>query len=249
MPDEGVAHGHAVAGDDLQHAGREHLLRELDEAQHRQRRLLGGLDDLHVSGGERRAHLPHRHEQRVVPRADPGDDAEGLAPDHRRVAGLVLARRLALQVPRRAREETKVVGHHAGLVDRDPPRLADVQRLEPRELLGVLVDHVGEREQERHAVLRRLVAPLDPRLLRGLDCAVDVRAPSARHLGDHLAGRRVDHLHRLAGGRLDPLAADEHLVLRHGNAHGLSSSLVTALRGERTTGRTGSDQRADPTVR
>ena len=52
--DERVADRDAVAGDDLQDAGRDHLLRELDEAQHRQRRLLGGLDDLDVAGGERR---------------------------------------------------------------------------------------------------------------------------------------------------------------------------------------------------
>ena len=143
----------------------------------------------------------------------PGDDAERLAPDHRRVALDVLGRGLALEVARRAGEEAQVVGHHAGLVDGDPPRLADVERLEPRELLGVLVDDVGELEEELHAVLRRLPLPLVPRLLRRVDGPLDVLGSPARHLGDDLAGRRVQHLHRLARRRVDELAADELLLL------------------------------------
>ena len=55
MPHEAVADRDAVAGHDLEDARREDLLRELDEAQHRERRLLGRLDDLDVAGGERRA--------------------------------------------------------------------------------------------------------------------------------------------------------------------------------------------------
>ena len=55
MAYERVADRHAVAGHDLEHARREDLLRELDEAQRGQRRLLGRLDDLDVAGGERRA--------------------------------------------------------------------------------------------------------------------------------------------------------------------------------------------------
>ena len=219
VPHEPVAGGHAFARDDLQDALREDLLRELDEPQDGQRRLLGGLDDLDVPCGERRPHLPDDHEQRVVPRGDARDDPERLAPDHRRVALDVLRCRLPLEVPRRAREEAEVVGHHARLVDGDPPRLADVERLEPRELLRVLVDHVRELQQQLHAVLRRLVAPRLPGLLGGLDGAVDVLLPGLRHLGDHLAGGRVEHLHRLARQRVHELAVDEHLLLAHRNAH------------------------------
>ena len=79
----------------------------------------------------------------------------------------------------------------ARLVLRHPPGLADVERLEPRELLGVLVDDVGEREQELHAVLRRLVPPLDPGLLGRRDGALGVLGRAARHLRDHLAGGGV----------------------------------------------------------
>ena len=219
MPYQAIAGRNAVPGHDLEDALREDLLRQLDEAQHRQRRLLGRLDDLDVAGGERRAHLPDHHEERVVPRRYPGDDAERLAADHRGVALDVLGGGLALEVPRRAGEEAKVVGHQARLVDGDPPGLADVPRLEAGELLGVLVDHVGEPEQELHPVLRRLLAPGLPRPLGRGDRAVDVLLPGPRHLGDDLARRRIQHLHRLAREGVDELAVDEHLLLRHRNAH------------------------------
>src|SRR6266566_3592885 len=69
-----------------------------------------------VASGERGRQLPDRHHQRVVPRGDPADYPERLAPDHRGVAAHVLARRLALEHTCRAREETDVVGRHGHLV-------------------------------------------------------------------------------------------------------------------------------------
>ena len=130
MAHERVADRLAVAGHDLEHARREDLLGELDEAEHRQRRLLGGLDDLDIARGERRAHLPDRHEEWVVPRADARHDPERLAPNERRVALDVLRRRLALEVPRRAGEEAEVVRHDPGLVARPQglPTFADSSR-------------------------------------------------------------------------------------------------------------------------
>ena len=237
---ERIADGNSVAGDDLEHSGRNDLLRELDEAEHREGCLLGGLDDLDVSGRERRSDLPDRHVQRVVPRADAGDDPERLAPDHRRVALHVLAGRLPLQVPGGAGEEPQAVRHRARLVDRDPPRLADVLRLEPRELLGVLVDDVREREEKLHPILRGLPLPLAPRLPRSSDRLLDVLLRSPRHLGDDLAGRRVQDLHRLARRRVHELAAHEHLLLGYRNAHttsgpGISAERIAAAR-DATTG-------------
>ena len=71
--------GVAVARDDVQDAGRDAgLERELAEAQRAERRLLGRLEDDRAAGGERRADLPRRHQQREVPRDDLPDDADGL---------------------------------------------------------------------------------------------------------------------------------------------------------------------------
>ena len=49
--------------------------------------------------------------------------------------------------------------------------------------------------------------------------AVDVLLAGLGHLGDHLAGGGVQDIHRLARERVDELAADEHLLLAHRNAH------------------------------
>src|SRR5919204_209268 len=61
--------------------------------------------------------------------------------------------------------------------------------------------------------------PLGQRLLCRLDGPIDVGLGAARNLGDRLAGGRVQHLHRAALDGLDPLAADEVLVLRGRYAH------------------------------
>ena len=204
--------------------GRHDVLRELEEAQRRQWRLLGRLEDLDVAGGERRAELPDHHHQRVVPGRDPGHDAERLAADDRRVALDVLGRGLALEVARRAGEEAEVVDREGDLVHGDRGRLADVLGLELPQLLGVLLHDVREREQELHPVLRRLRPPLVPGVARGVDRPLGVLRRAARHLGDDLAGRRVQHLHRLAVGRVHPFAADEVLVLRHRHSHLTTSS-------------------------
>ena len=109
---------------------------ELRDAQHAQRRLRVRLEDDRAAGRERGRELPGRHQQRVVPRHDLGGDADGLlqrveeqrAADRSRAAG---DRR------DRGRVEAEVLGGTCdlGLDGRD--RLADVARLELRELLAV----------------------------------------------------------------------------------------------------------------
>src|SRR6266516_875813 len=219
VPHERVSDGDTVAGDDLEHARWDVFLRELYKPKQGQRRLLGGLDDLDVAGGERRTDLPDRHVQRVVPGADSGDYPERLAPDERGVALDVLARRLALEIASGACEEAKTVRHRRRLVLRDPPRLPDVRGLEPGELFHVLVDDVREREQELHPVLRGLPPPVGPGMLGNFDRALDVLGARAWNLGDRLAGGRVENLHRLAARGLDERTADELLLLHDRDAH------------------------------
>ena len=188
---------------------------ELGEAEQRERRLLGRLQHLDVACRERRRELPDRHHQRVVPGRDPADHAQRLAPDHRGVAAHVLARALALEQPRRAGEEAQVVDHDRHLVARVGERLADVRRLDFGELVGVLLEHARQLEQHRGALARGRIEPLRQRLLRRLDRRVDVLGRAPRNLGEHLLGRRVQHLHGLAGGSLRPAASDENPLRAH----------------------------------
>ena len=58
-------------GDDVEHAaGQAGLLEDLRQREHRQRRLLGGLDDHRAAGRDGRADLARAHRQREVPRRD-----------------------------------------------------------------------------------------------------------------------------------------------------------------------------------
>ncbi len=213
-----LADGNAVAGDDVEHARREHVLRELGEAEQRERCLLGRLQDLDVARRQRGRELPDRHHQRVVPGCDPAHDPDRLAAQHRRVAPHVLARGLPLRQARCAREEAQVVRADRDLVASVGQRLAHVSRLEGRYLLGVLVEHVRQPEQHLGALGRRRLEPLRQRPLRRRHGPVDVLCRPARNLGDRLAGRRVQHLHRRTVGRVDPLTADEVLVARNSHA-------------------------------
>ena len=167
----------------------------------RQRRLLGGLEDLDVAGRERRPQLPDGHHQRVVPGRDPRDDPERLAPDDRRVALDVLAGGLALERARGAGEEAEVVGRERHLV---AARSTSACR---RSATRAASAPPRARRSGRRASAAARSGPSassstsPPSAFFGrLDRALDVRGGAARHLGDRLAGRRVQHLHRLAAG-------------------------------------------------
>jgi hypothetical protein len=70
--------GFAVPGYDVDHAGRHTgLEHQLAEAQRRQRRFLGRLEDNGATRGEGRADLPYRGTERTIPGNDRADDADG----------------------------------------------------------------------------------------------------------------------------------------------------------------------------
>ena len=204
------AAGLAVAGDDVERAGREELGGELGQPQRALGGGVAGLEDDRVAGGEGRADLPHRHQQRVVPRRHLADDADRLATDPRRVARHVLARRLALQHAGRPGEEPELVHHRRDLLARgERLDLAGVGRLEGDQLLGVGLDRVGDLQQRLLALAGRRTSPLAEGAVGGLVGRVDLLRPADGRLGDDLAGRRVDDVARRAGAAVDVRATDE----------------------------------------
>ena len=209
--------GLAVAGDDVEHAGRDARLEgELAEAQRGERGLLGGLEDGGAARGERGTDLPGRHQQREVPGDDLAADADRLglrvaehvAPGDRDDAALDL---------RRPAGEVLEVADRLGDVDgaRELDRLAVVQRLQLGELVGVRVEQPGQRGDPPAAVGGAHLAPvraLLERAPRGPDGAVDVLRPGVADGRQALAGRRVGRVEGPPAGGGAALAVDEQLV-------------------------------------
>ena len=169
----------SVAGNDVDDAvGNADLVRQLGEPERRQRRLRIRLEHDRAAGRERGRELPRREHQRVVPRHDLTADADRLL---QRVEEQRAADRIRASGDRadRTRVEAEVLDRlrELGLHRRD--RLADVARLELRELLAVGDERVCESVQQARALGRARLAPVAfERGARGLDRLVDVRPRS-----------------------------------------------------------------------
>ncbi len=180
-------------------------------------RLLGRLEDDAVAGGERGGELPRRHEDGEVPRDDLPDDAERLVEvvGHRVVVDLgdsaLLRADASGEVAEVVDRQRKVGGE--GLAD----RLAVLPGLEDGELLEVLLQPVGDLEQDVAPLGRRRATPCVLGVRRGLDGGVDVGCLAAGHRDERLAVDGRDVLERLAVLGWDPLAADEVVELRRQN--------------------------------
>ena len=181
------------------------LLADLGEQQRGERRRLGRLEHDGVAAGQRRRDLPGQHQQREVPRDDLAGNAERLGVgSEARVVELVGPARVVEEVRRHERDVDV-----AGL----PDRLAVVQPLEHRQLAGALLQDAGDPEEVLAALARRHLRPdAVVRAARRLHRAVDVGGPGLGDLGEHLLGRRVDRLERVAVDRVDELAVDEQAV-------------------------------------
>ncbi len=217
----GVADQRAAgAGSEARHhvedAGRESgLARQLGEAERGERGLLGGLQHHGVSAGEGRGQLPHGEQQWEVPGNDGADHAQRLAP---RVVEQRTGRRdrLALNLVGPAGVVTQ---HGDGLVQIDLPRLevrlAVLQRLDPRQLVGVPLDPIGQPVEQGAALAGGHPLPgvrLEgtPRRLHG---PVDVRRLGLRDFCQRFALGGVLHREGRAVRRVDELAVYEELGL------------------------------------
>ena len=181
----------AEPGDDVERAvGEAGAGRELGDAQERQARVLGRLDDARVARRERAAHAAPEDLHRVVPRDDVAGDAVRLAPRQHRVAGRV-GNRLAVQLVGRAAVELEVARARDDVGARLLHRLAAIARLEPRELVGVVGDRARERHEPAALLDRRELAPRAvERRARGAHGRVDVR-PRRRARSTRTACRRT----------------------------------------------------------
>ena len=94
-------------------------------------------------------------------------------------------------------------------------RLADVERLDPGEIVGPRLHEIAERQHQASALGCGELSPVSgERPLGRGDRGVDVGRRPARDRADRDAARRVFQRQAFAGQRGDPAAADEALVGR-----------------------------------
>ena len=200
--------GAAVAGDDVDDAGRQlGLADDVAEEQRGQRRRLGRLQHDGVPGRERRRDLPREHQQREVPRDDLAGDAERL-----RAAGSGTRTRACRPSPRSRRSaRPRAAGRRRATRGSACRR----QRLEHRELARALLEDARDPEEVLRALGRRELRPAVRRTpsraastARSTSCGARLR-----DLGERLLGRRVEIVgNALAGRGSTQLAADEEAV-------------------------------------
>ncbi len=148
----------ASAGHDVEDARWKHVVPQLGDAQRRERRLLRGLHDQRIARDERRAAFARGEEQRMIERADARDDAQRLAQRVVERAGADRDR-VALDLGDEPGEIFHVAGADLDVETHRLHRIAGVDRLEPRELVGIRAQDRDRLAQRRRALLRRRVAP------------------------------------------------------------------------------------------
>ncbi len=209
--------GLAVAGDDVDHTGRDPRLEcQLAQPQRAQRRLLGGLEHDGAAGGKRGRELPRGHQQREIPRDDLPADADRLLARVAEHSGLVDRQHVAGRALGPAREVAEMSGSGRDVDDLgELDGLAVVERLELGQLVGVLLDRLGQTGQHARAIGRRCLRPRAAleRSTSGAHGAIDVLAPALGDLGDGLRGRWVERLERAAVGGRRALAVDQQRLL------------------------------------
>ena len=195
------------------------LAADLDEADGRQRGLLGRLQDDRVARRQGRCELPRGDREREVPGRDEGAHAQRHATLVRQVARDRDRRHLALDL----RGESRVVAEDlrrerqvdAAAHER---RHALVERLERSDLVGVALQQLGDAPQHLAALIGRHALPrigLEACARRGHG-RVDVGPRRLGEGADHRVGRRVDRLAGGAVGGRDPLVRDQQLCALHG---------------------------------
>ena len=189
---------------------------ELGQRERRERRLLGRLADDRVAGGQRRRGLARDHRRGEVPGRDAAAHADRLLEHDDARAGLLGRDRVAVDALGLLAEPLQEGRRVADLGVRLGQRLALLARQDHGQVAAVAEHEVGEAAQDRGALARRPRAPGGQRRRRRLDRAARLGDAHARHLGQHLAARRIVHRERRARVGRGPGAVDVAAVAQQG---------------------------------
>ena len=213
MVEEPLAGLGACAGDEVQHALREHVLNETDQFKYGEGGVGRGLQHDGVACGESRSEFPRRHEEGEIPRDDLADDAdrfvehegERIVVEHGR--GAFVGADAACEVAEMIRRHGDV--HRGGLAD----GLAVVHRFHESEMRRVLIDDVGDLEEEILTFDGAGLAEAFQRSVRRLHCRVHIFLRRFRAFREELARRRIVRFKDRAVRCGHPCAVDKEAVL------------------------------------
>ena len=177
----------ASASDHVQDAGGEELLCECPKHQRRNWSARRWLQDNGVPCDQRWADLPAGHQQRVVPRRDRSNNANGIAANHAGAAWEVFGDSLPLHVAPSTCEVAQVVDDRINLNADRADRLASVLGLSLHKLALRRLKGVGEFQQRERALGRSGGAPCwKGRRGRG-HCSINIGATALWNSAQHLA--------------------------------------------------------------
>ena len=215
-------------------AGEAGALQDLGEGEHRQRGLLGGLDDDGAAGGERRGELARAHRHREVPRRDEHARTDGLA--HREDAAFAggVGHVAAVDADGLLGEPAKELGGVGDLGLGLGERLAHLQRHQQRELVIARGELLVGAAQDLAALARGVRGPLGLARSGGGERVEGVLRLGVGDLAQRLAGGGVLDGQRAAAGCGAPDAGDvelggdlvEHCLLVVLGCHRATRSLV-----------------------
>src|SRR6266540_3962630 len=211
--DQRLHHRAGGLGDDhVEHPGRQAaLLQDAGEGEHRQRRLLGGLDHHGAAGGDGRADLAGAHRHGEVPRRDQQAGPDRLAQGEHAALAVGGDREAAGDPHPLLGEPAEELGRVGDLRLRLGQRLAHLQGHQQGEVVALGGDALEGAPQDLAALPRRVGGPgllgVHGRGERGLA----VGGAGAGHLAQRLAGGGVLHLEGGAALGVPPLPADQQL--------------------------------------
>ena len=213
-------HGAGVTGGDRVEdpTGQPGALEDLGEGEHRQRRLLGGLDDDGAAGGERGGELAGAHRHREVPGGDEHAGPDGLA--HREDAAFAggVGHVAAVDADGLLGEPAEELGGVGDLGLGLGERLAHLQRHQQRELVIARGELLVGAAQDLAALARGVRGPLGLARGGGGERVEGVLRLGVGDLAQRLAGGGVLDGQRATAGCGAPVAGDVELGRGPGRA-------------------------------
>jgi len=210
MGGQRVAHHRTLAGDQVEHPGRQpHLFTDLGEQEARQRRLFTGLEHRGAAGGQCGAHLGNHLEQREIPGCDEGADADGIA--HHQIAFLLA---LFFHGVREIAEDRQALD---GAIHLDTlgemHRNAHFLGNETGELIGALGQPGADRIDITLAFRGGSPRPGGKRAARGRHGCIDILRMRCRHPRKGFFRGGIDQRAEFTAARGYPLTVDKDVVV------------------------------------